>query len=108
MKDQIKELFNTKLSELLQDNDQCDIEVYDIIDAMDYSGELHAIIDGEIDIYYHDLRQWAVDNWEYCEDAMNEGICDGTDYHAMIQAGQFMKYSEDANEYITELFEELD
>ena len=106
MNDQLKELFDTKLAELL--NDQCDIDMYDIIDAMDYSGELHEIIDNEIDIYYYDLRQWAVANYEYCEEAIDEGLTDGSDYHQMIQAGQYVKYQRDANEYIEQLFEELD
>ena len=108
MNDQIKELFDTKLAELLQDNDQCDIEMYEITDAMDYSGELHEIIDSNIDIYYHDLRVWAVDNYEHCEEAIDEGLTDGSDYHAMIQAGQYVKFQQDANEYIEQLFEELD
>ena len=104
MKHEIKDLFDTKLAELKQDNEMCYIEIHDIIDSMDYSGALHEIIDNQIDIYYYDLRQWAVDNWEYCEEAINEGLTDGSDYHAMIQAGQYVYYQEKAYEYIEILF----
>ena len=104
MKNEIKELFDTKLAELKQDNDMCDIEVHGIIDSMDYSGELHEIIDSQIDIYYYDLRKWAVDNYDYCEKAIDEGLTDGSDYHAMIQAGQYVYYQREAYEYIEELY----
>ena len=105
MNDQIKDLFDIKLAELKQDTEMCDIEVHDIIDSMDYSGELHEIIDSQIDIYYYDLRQWAGDNWEYCEEAIDEGLTDGSDYHAMIQAGQYVYYQRETYESIEILFD---
>ena len=103
MKDELKDLFTSKLAELKQDSDCVDMQ--DIIDSMDYSGELHEIIDGQIDIYYYDIRKWAVDNWEFCEEAVDEGLTDGSDYHAMIQAGQYVYYQRQAYEYINELYE---
>ena len=108
MKDSIKELFDTKLAELKSIMEAGEtVDMYEITGLMDYSGELHEIIDGNIDIYNYDLRVWAVDNYEYCEEAIAEGLTSGGDYHQMIQAGQYVKYQQDANEYIQQLFEEL-
>ena len=78
-----------------------------LFDLLDYSGRLHEIIDSQIDIYHYDLRIWAVENWKYVEDAIEEGICEGVnDYHKMIQAGQYIALSEDARCCVDELFNE--
>jgi hypothetical protein len=86
-----------------------------LYDLLDCYGGLHEIIDSHIDTYnfkksiftYSDLREWAVDNWKYVEDALEEGICEGVnDYHKMIQAGQYMALSEDARRCVDELFNE--
>ena len=76
-----------------------------LYDLLDYSGSLHEIIDSHIDLYYYDLRIWAVENWEYVEEALEEGICEGVnEYHKMIQAGQYMALSEYARCFVDELF----
>ena len=78
-----------------------------LYDLLDYSGRLHEIIGSQIDIYHYDLRVWAVENWMYVEDAIEEGICEGVnDYHNMIQAGQYIALSEDARCCVDELFNE--
>lgn len=46
-----------------------------------------------IDIYYRDLREWAVDNWQWVEQAIDNGITDTSDFHKMIQAGQYSSIS---------------
>ena len=70
---------------------------------------IHEIVDGSIDVYYHNLRDWVVDNYNYVEDAMSEGLCEGvTDFHKLIQCGQYMYYREQANEAIEEIFEEIE
>lgn len=80
---------------------------WNLYEEIDYNGSLHEIIDGMIDIYYYDLRRWAVDNWEYIELANEEGINgETTDYHKQIQGGQYMYYQEQANEIIEEIFNE--
>ncbi len=75
---------------------------------LDYDGALHEIIDSNIDIYYYSLRQWAVDNWEHVEDAINEGLVDTDDfdYHKAIQGGQYVLGQQLAFEAIEEIFEE--
>ena len=76
-----------------------------LYDLLDYSGEIHEIIDSHIDIYNYDLRVWAVENWKYIEEALEEGICEGVnDYHKMIQAGQYIALSEYARCCVDELF----
>ena len=78
-----------------------------LYDLLDYSGRLHEIIGSQIDIYHYDLRVWAVENWMYVEDAIEEGICEGVnDYHNMIQAGQYIALSEDARCCVDVLFNE--
>ena len=80
---------------------------YVLYDLLDYSGRLHEIIASHIDIYYYDLRVWAVDNWKYVEEALEEGMCEGeNDYHNMLQAGQYIALSEDARCCVDVLFNE--
>jgi len=104
MKDQILEAIEDKRLDLSEYSDQ-----HELVDALDYDGRLHEIIDGMIDIYYYDIRKWAVDNWEYIERAVDEGLWDNSgeaDYHKMIQAGQYVYYQELAYEAVEEIFEE--
>ena len=78
----------------LELEDYSDIE-YDSLhnDACDY---IHELADGRVDIYYYNIRKWAVDNWEYVEYAMEEGLADGVnDYHKLIQIGQYYKEERD-------------
>ena len=69
-----------------------------------YDGSVHEWVDGMIDIYYHDLRKWAVDNYEYIEEAMDEGLCEGvTDFHKLIQCGQYVYYRQECQEYLEKI-----
>jgi len=103
MKEQIKDLIEYKELDITDYADE-----HDLYDELDYDGSVHELVDGMIDIYYHDIRKWAVDNWEYVEDAMAEGLCEGVnDYHKLIQVGQYVYYREQANEAIEEVFKEL-
>ena len=102
MKEELKELIEYKELNIEDYNDH-----HELYDALEYDGSVHELIDGMIDIYHHDLRVWAVENYGYVEQAIEEGLADGTDYHASIQAGQYLAYSEDAWEAIEEVYEEL-
>ena len=82
-------------------------DAHELYDLLDYDGSIHSLIDSNIEIYNHALRLWAVDNWEYCEDAISEGLADGEDYHKMIQAGQYMYLREKANEHVEMAYEKL-
>ena len=84
-----------------------ELNEYDLRDTLDYDGSLHELVDGMIDIYYHDLRKWSVDNYNYVEDAISEGLADGTDFHKSIQAGQYLYYSEIMNQELSEIVEEF-
>jgi hypothetical protein len=76
-----------------------------------YVGDTHQIfdsainetVDGAIDIYYYDLRTWAVDNYDYIDQAIDEGLCEGSDFHKQIQAGQYVYYSEQMTEFLDEV-----
>lgn len=103
MKEQIKELIEYKKLDVTEYND-----AWELYDALEYDGSVHDIVDGMIDIYYYDLRKWAVDNYGYIEDAMEEGLCEGvTDFHKLIQMGQYVAYREEANQAIEEIYKEL-
>ena len=66
------------------------------------------LADSRVDIYYYNLRQWAVDNWEYVEDAMDEGLTeDIKDHHKLIQIGQYYKHEQDLREDLHYLMEEI-
>jgi hypothetical protein len=89
VKDLIKEM-NLNLSDF---TDQ-----YDLRDTLDYDGSLHGLIDRAIDIYYYDLRKWAVDNYDEIEEAMEEGLtADITDFHKLIQIGQYHYLTKEAD-----------
>ena len=104
MKEDIRELIEETL-----EGDESFSDAWELYEKLDYNGSVHQLIDGSIDIYYIDIRKWAVDNWQWVEEAIGEGICEGvTDYHKLIQSGQYVSLRNDANEYIKELFEELD
>lgn len=103
MKEQIKNLIEYKELDIADYSDS-----HDLYEALDYDGSLHELIDGMIDIYHYDIRKWAVDNWEHVEDAISEGLTEGvTDYHQLIQTGQYVYYREQANEAIEEIYKEL-
>jgi len=89
VKDLIKEM-NLNLSDF---TDQ-----HDLRDTLDYDGSLHGLIDIAIDIYYYDLRKWAVDNYDEIEEAMEEGLTlDVTDFHKLIQIGQYHYLTKEAD-----------
>lgn len=103
MKEQIKDLIDYKELDITEYKD-----AWELYDALDYDGSVHELVDGMIDIYYYDIRKWAVDNYNYVEDAIEEGLTEGvTDYHQLIQIGQYVYYREQANEAIEELYKEL-
>ena len=79
----------------------------ELYDHLDYAGGLHEIIDSTIDIYYYDLRKWAVDNYDWIDEAIESGIAGGDDdFHKLIQGGQYMALNQDAIEIVEELFNE--
>lgn len=102
MKEQIKDLIEYKELNL---DDYSD--AWELYDDLDYDGSVHELVDGMIDIYYYDIRKWAVDNWEYVEEAISEGLTDGCeDYHKLIQMGQYVYYRNQANDVIEEIYNE--
>ena len=101
-------------NEILEAIDYLDIDLDEINDpqelyeAIDYNGTMNEIIDGMIDIYYHDLREWAVKNWDYVERANEEGLgTDGKDYHKDIQCGQYVYFQEKAYNLMDGIYEEV-
>ena len=104
MKDDLKDLISEKLT-----GDETFTDHWELYEHLDFDGSVHELIDSSIDIYYHSLREWAVDNWAHVEDAISEGLAEGvTDYHKLIQLGQYVQLSEEAREAVEELYNELD
>ena len=102
MKNDIKDLLLNNIDSI--DKIENSGELYD---RLDYSGGLHEIIDSNIDIYYYDLRKWAVDNYNWIDEAIESGLTgENADFHALIQCGQYMELNQDAIEIVEELFEE--
>lgn len=83
-------------------------EILEELDTLDDSGACHEQIDSMVDIYNYSLRQWSVDNYQWVEDAISEGLCDGTDFHKSIQAGQYLYYQDQFNTALTELVSDID
>ncbi len=92
--------------------DHLDSEVedsHDLYELLDCRGVLHEFIDSAIDIYNHILRQWAVDNYEYIEQALEDGICAGiTDFHDLIKLGQYHMYQQEMYQCVEDIFNILD
>ena len=109
MKADIKELMDEKLMDGDGEYGYTFGDAWELYEHLDYSGRVHELIDSYIDIYYYDLRKWAVDGWMYVESAIDEGLCECIgDYHKLIQAGQYMRLREDAERYVEELYAEHD
>ena len=105
MKQEILDLIEEKNIDLAELND-----AYELEDELNHDGSINDLIDSNIDIYNYDLRKWAVDNYEYVEDAIAEGLVDTSDFdfHKAIQSGQYLKLREEANELIEEIFNEFE
>ena len=104
MKDDILDLLKRNT-----EKDEVFAEAYDLYEHLDYDGSVHEIVDSNIDIYYYDLRKWAVDNYGYIEEALEEGFAEGvTDFHKLIQCGQYVALNQEAHEIIEELYSEYD
>lgn len=104
MKEDIKQAISYKSLDLNDYDDHSDL-----YDALSDDGTIHEIIDGMIDIYYYDLRKWAVDSYEYAEQAIEEGFIDmnNFDYHKAIQCGQYIYWQEESFDMVRTVFDEL-
>lgn len=91
-------LNNISIKDLLT---ACDDD--DLYNVLDHNGLLHAHIDSMIDIYFYDLRKWAVDNYNYIDEAIDEGITEDNDFHQLIQSGQYIYYRKEMSELCTEI-----
>lgn len=101
------------VEQYISDEDAEMVDTCFLNDKLDYDGSLSEAVDNMIDVYYHSLRKWAVDNWDKVEEAMKEGLTGGvTDYHQLIQAGQYVHYraqmQEELEEFVTEFERVLD
>jgi hypothetical protein len=66
-------------------------------DDSNYIGDsVSEYVDSLIDIYNYDLRKWAVDNYDYVEQAVSEGLVntENFDFHGAIQTGQYLYHQE--------------
>lgn len=78
---------------------------------VDYFGSLYIcdtimeIADSEVSIYTSDLFDWVAEgnNYEYCEDAVKNGLCDGTDFIAMLRCGQYFSIENDLYSHLDDL-----
>ena len=71
--------------------------------------DLHEYADGLIDIYYYDLRKWAVENYSYIEEAIDElGSPEPFDFHKAIQYGQYKYYTQQCYEDVENFKEWLE
>lgn len=76
---------------------------------LDYSGACHERIDSMVDMHCEDLRKWAVDNYEWVERAIENGLCaDMSDYHKAIQCGQYEFYNDQFYSALSELTSEIE
>jgi hypothetical protein len=84
-------------------------DITEMLDNINDDGKLDELVDANIDIYYTSIRQWSVDNWEYVEQAIDDGLVDtdNYDYHKAIQSGQYLYYSEHFNDELIKIQNQL-
>jgi hypothetical protein len=89
--------------------------LYDLMDCLNDRGsyylgdKISEYCDGMIDIYYYDLRKWAVDNYGYIEEAVDEfGIGEKFDFHGVIQQGQYFAYTQEMYELVSEFLDYIE
>ena len=108
-----------ELMEMLKD----DADAMEAVKECGFAWELRDIFEGNniclieyaegmIDIYNHDLREWAVDNWNWVEEAFLQGVADGYAeadhcYHRAIMAGQYVYYEAAVAEALEEIFNDI-
>jgi len=70
---------------------------------------LTEMVDSYIEIYNYPLRQWMVDNYEWVEDAISEGLVDTNnfDIHKACIAGQYLQIKDNVYTCLSNI-EELD
>nr|BAR35129.1 hypothetical protein [uncultured Mediterranean phage uvMED] len=102
MKEDIKEILLNNIDKTDQFDDS-----HELYENLDYDGSVHEIVDSNIDIYFYDLREWCVNNYDYIDRALRDGFCDGvTDFHKLIQIGQYVQLEQHSRNMVAELFEE--
>ncbi len=72
-------------------------------DDINDNGAIDELIDRNIDIYYYDLRQWSVDNYDYIDNYIEEFGTTEIDFHKLIQGGQYMYYSGKINDELSDM-----
>ena len=98
-------LDSNDLSDLLNNQDFEDFgELIKYLNSYETSHLITELADSKVDIYYYDLRQWSVDNYEYIEKAVDEFGADlkNFDFHRLIQQGQFYAYNNEFYQLISE------
>ena len=104
---QEKDSFKEELNELLaHESSQDDYTREELVESWQDDGQIHELVDRSISIYYYNLRLWSVDHYQYIEEAMEEFGNDLGDWHATIQRGQYLYYSEVMQDAIDEWIEE--
>ncbi len=89
--------------------------IKDILDCIenDIGNSIFERADSDVEVYNWNLRCWIVENYNFLEDAISEGLVavDKFDFHRAIMAAQFLMYErgyyeamEDLKEYITDNF----
>jgi hypothetical protein len=90
--------------------------LYDLMDCLNDSGSYYLgdkiseyCDDIMVDIYYYTLREWAVDNYGYIEEAVDAfGIGEKFDFHGVIQQGQYLAYTQEMNELVSKFLEYIE
>lgn len=101
-KDEILEIINYNF-----DDNSLDDLIYYLEDCINDNGSIDETIDSNIDIYYYDLRKWSVENYDYIDQGLNEFGSDETDFHKIIQLGQYVYYSELIYECINDMIDHI-
>lgn len=90
-----------------KDNEWLDVELYhvsDYADSSEYIGDwISEVVDSNIDIYTGRLLDWVAKdliNYQYVEQAIEEGIAPADDFIGMLTSGQYLFYTECIRKHI--------
>ena len=82
------------LNDILSYQELSDFE--ELVDWLEGNDESYEYADSMVDVYNYALRQWAVENYAYIEEAIDDlGAPEPFDFHKAIQYGQYHKYLQD-------------
>lgn len=79
---------------------------FETVEDIEYKGIDHEIVDSLVDVYTGHLTAWLASHncrLEFCNEAVNEGLIDGSDIIKTMQCGQYLEIEMIMNNILSHL-----